>query len=95
MHACSIYITGLVIKWVEEQGGLVEFERRSAAKATLVYDAIAQSDGFYMCPVDGPVRSRVNVPFRICQQGEPDEALEAAFIKVAEARGMVALKGHR
>jgi len=74
---------------------LAEFERRSAAKAQLLYEAIAQSAGFYTCPVDEAVRSRVNVPFRICQHGEPSEAMETAFVKAAEAQGMVALKGHR
>ena len=32
----------------------------------------------------------MNVPFRL-----PDEKLDAAFLKGAEERGMVQLKGHR
>jgi phosphoserine aminotransferase len=35
-------------------------------------------------------RSRMNVPFRL-----PDERLDAPFLKGAEERGMVQLKGHR
>jgi phosphoserine aminotransferase len=35
-------------------------------------------------------RSLMNVPFKL-----KDEALDAAFLKGAEARGLVQLKGHR
>ena len=44
---CSIYITGLVLKWMKEQGGLEFFEERNARKAELLYDTMEKSNGFY------------------------------------------------
>ncbi len=85
----SIYIAGLVFKWLKQLGGLAEIERRNIAKAKLLYDAIDAS-GFYANPVDKADRSRMNVPFRL-----PDERLDAPFLEGAEARGLVQLKGHR
>jgi phosphoserine aminotransferase len=84
----AIYIAGLVFKWLKQLGGLAEIERRNVAKAKLLYDAIEA--GFYASPVAKADRSRMNVPFRL-----PDERLDAPFLKGAEERGMVQLKGHR
>src|SRR4051812_45541904 len=85
----GIYMAGLVFKWLKQLGGLAEIERRNVAKAKLVYDAI-DSGGFYRSPVAKEDRSRMNIPFRL-----PSESLEAAFLKGAEERGMIQLKGHR
>ncbi|HJS36816.1 MAG TPA: 3-phosphoserine/phosphohydroxythreonine transaminase [Burkholderiales bacterium] len=84
----SIYVAGLVFKWLKQLGGLAEIERRNVAKAQVLYDAI--DAGFYSSPVDKVDRSRMNVPFRL-----PDERLDAPFLAGAEERGMVQLKGHR
>jgi phosphoserine aminotransferase len=84
----SIYVAGLVFKWLRQLGGLAEIERRNVAKAQVLYDAI--DAGFYASPVDRADRSRMNVPFRL-----PDEQLDAPFLAGAEERGMVQLKGHR
>jgi phosphoserine aminotransferase len=85
----SIYVAGLVFKWLKQLGGLAEIERRNIAKAKLLYAAIDAS-GFYSNPVDTADRSRMNVPFRL-----PDERLDAPFLEGAEARGLAQLKGHR
>jgi phosphoserine aminotransferase len=85
----SIYIAGLVFQWLKAQGGLVAMEAKNIAKATLLYGAL-DATGFYRCPVDGPCRSRMNVPFRL-----PDERLDKPFLAGAEARGLLQLKGHR
>ena len=85
----AIYIAGLVFRWIKAQGGLVAMERHNATKAALLYDYL-DSTGFYRCPVARDCRSRMNVPFKLA-----DESLDAAFLKGAEAAGMVQLKGHR
>ena len=46
---CSVYVSGKVLEWVEEQGGVEEMARRSDTKAKLIYDAADQSD--VSCPV--------------------------------------------
>jgi len=84
----SIYVAGLVFKWLKQLGGLAEIEKRNIAKAKALYDTIEA--GFYSSPVAKADRSRMNVPFRL-----PDERLDAPFLKGAEARGLLQLKGHR
>lgn len=88
----SIYIAGLVFKWALAEGGVEEFDRRSALKAGSVYSVIDSSAGFYTCPVPVHMRSRMNVPFRI--QGG-DAKLEKEFLAAAEKRHMLQLAGHR
>ena len=85
----AIYIAGLVFKWLKDQGGLTAIEALNRKKAALLYDFLDGS-GFYVAPVAKDCRSLMNVPFKL-----KDESLDAAFLKGAEARGMVQLKGHR
>ena len=85
----AVYIAGLVFEWALAQGGVQAIERKNVEKAKLLYDTIDAS-GFYRSPVRKEDRSRMNVPFRL-----PDEALDAPFLKGAEERGMLQLKGHR
>jgi phosphoserine aminotransferase len=85
----SIYIAGLVFKWLKALGGLPEIGKRNRAKAALLYDYLDASS-FYANPVDRADRSLMNVPFTL-----KDAKLDAAFLKGAEERGMVQLKGHR
>jgi phosphoserine aminotransferase len=86
----GIYMAGLVFQWLKKNGGVAAMERVNIAKAELLYETIDDSDGFYVCPVAKDDRSRMNVPFRT-----RDAALDAEFIKQAEARGLLQLKGHR
>ncbi len=85
----SIYIAGLVFKWLKALGGLEKIEETNVAKAKLLYDYLDQS-GFFRNPVAKDDRSRMNVPFTLANPGLDDE-----FLKGASKRGMVQLKGHR
>jgi phosphoserine aminotransferase len=85
----AIYIAGLVLKWIEGQGGLAAMETHNRRKAALIYDHL-DTTSFYKCPVAKEDRSLMNVPFKL-----NDESLDEAFLKGAQARGMVQLKGHR
>ena len=85
----AIYVAGLVFKWLERQGGLAAMERKNVAKARLLYDYLGDST-LFRSPVRESDRSRMNIPFTL-----RDESLDAEFLKGAEARGMVQLKGHR
>jgi phosphoserine aminotransferase len=86
----AIYICGLVFERLIKLGGLEAMEQRNIAKAKKIYDAIAASNGFYVCPVAPAVRSNMNIPFTMAT---PE--LEKAFLKICESRGLVQLKGHR
>jgi len=85
----SIYIAGLVFEWLLEQGGVAAIEKVNIAKANLLYDYIDSTD-FYVNKVAVANRSRMNIPFFL-----KDESLNDAFLKGAEANGLLQLKGHR
>ena len=85
----SIYIAGLVFEWLLAQGGVEAIEKVNIAKANLLYDAIDSSD-FYINNVAVKNRSRMNIPFFL-----KNESLNDAFLKGAEAQGLMQLKGHR
>ena len=90
----AIYIAGLVFRWLldqQEDGlrGLAAMERRNAAKARLLYDAIDRSQ-LYENRVAPDCRSRMNVPFFLRDASRND-----AFLEGAKARGLLALKGHK
>jgi phosphoserine aminotransferase len=87
----GIYMIGLVLDWIEAEGGLVAIEERNEAKAKLLYQAIDATD-FYSGTVEKQDRSWMNVNFRI--QGDNVE-LEKKFAQEAEAAGLSGLKGHR
>lgn len=83
------YLVGLVLEWVEQQGGLPAMAERNKAKADLLYGAIDASS-FYSNPVAPGARSWMNVPFLV-----PDPSLEKPFVAAAEAAGLSGLAGHR
>jgi len=85
-----IYMAGLVFDWLQEQGGLSGMSRINERKARLLYDCIAQSGGFYVCPVAPSCRSWMNVPFTL-----KDARLDESFLKESQAAGLLQLKGHR
>ncbi len=83
------YLSGLVFKWLKEQGGVAELNKRNQAKAELLYSTIDKSD-FYRNDVAKRNRSRMNVPFLLA-----DAALDSVFLEESVAAGLQALKGHR
>ena len=85
----AIYIAGLVFNWIKARGGLVAMDLHNRKKAALLYDYL-DTTAFYRAPVARDCRSLMNVPFKL-----KDDALDAAFLEGAEARGLVQLKGHR
>ncbi len=85
----AMYITGLVVEWLKQKGGLQAMEKINIAKARLLYDFLDTTD-FYHCPVAKPDRSRMNVPFTL-----KDPGLDEEFLKQARTHGLIQLKGHR
>ena len=85
----AIYVAGLVLQWLLDEGGLDAVDARNRRKAGLLYDAIDRS-GFYRGAADPASRSLMNVTFRL-----PDEELEQRFLQEAAAAGLAGLKGHR
>ncbi len=86
----GIYIAGLVFQMLKRNGGIAQMEKTNIAKAKLLYAAIDASNGFYNCPVATSDRSRMNIPFTL-----KDANLDGDFLKQADSRGLLQLKGHR
>ena len=84
-----IYILGLVLAWLERQGGVEGMQQLKHARAAKVYDFLDNSALFHPCAQPGS-RSDMNVTFRT-----GDDALDKEFISGAAARGLLNLKGHR
>lgn len=85
----SIYLAGLVFKWLKKQGGLDAIEAVNRRKAEKLYGYIDDS-GFYANPVEVPSRSLMNVPFTLANAD-----LDKAFLAGADESGLLNLKGHR
>ena len=85
----SLYLAGLVFKWLQDIGGLGEIEKINRRKAAKLY-AYIDGSGFYANPVEVQSRSLMNVPFTLA-----DADLEKAFAAGARERGLVNLEGHR
>ena len=85
----SIYIAGLVFKWLLAQGGLAAIEQKNKAKAQLLYDYIDSTD-FYHNFVQPAYRSIMNIPFITA-----DEIVDARFLTGAKEQGLLSLKGHK
>ncbi|KFM80609.1 Phosphoserine aminotransferase, partial [Stegodyphus mimosarum] len=90
----SVYVLGLVFKWVLANGGVSAMDDHSSEKSNLIYDVLDSSEGFYHSVIKKESRSRMNIPFRIGGPGGNDE-LEKKFLDLAKAHNMLSLKGHR
>lgn len=87
----AVYICGAMFEYLRRQGGLKAVQEANHHKATILYECIDHSKGFYSSPVDKTVRSLMNVPFTI--PGKPE--MEKLFIEEAKKMGLIELKGHR
>lgn len=85
----AMYMMGLMLQWLKDEGGVEHIEALNEKKATLLYDIIDNSD-FYIGSAQSAHRSRMNVTFTLAK---PE--LEGRFVKEALAEGLYALKGHR
>ena len=88
----AVYIVGLVLEWIANEGGIQGMENRNAAKAGLLYGSIESSGEFYSCPVEKASRSKMNVVFRVAGG---NESIEKKFSAAAAAAGLVGTPGHR
>jgi phosphoserine aminotransferase len=85
----QIYMLGLTMDWLADQGGVEGMEKKKHAKAQLLYDALENSTLFRL-HADRDSRSDMNVTFRT-----GSDELDQKFVSEAAAQGLVSLKGHR
>ncbi len=85
----AIYVCMLTLNWLKSKGGVAEIEKENDAKARVLYEEIERN------PIFKPVaatedRSKMNVCFVV---NNPEH--EKPFLKFAEEKGIVGIKGHR
>lgn len=85
----NIYMLGLVLDWIDEQGGLEGMEKLRTLRSEMLYDVL-DSSRLFRCHGEKGSRSGMNVTFRT-----DSEELDAKFVQEATAAGFVNLKGHR
>ena len=85
----TIYMLGLVLKWVDQQGGLDGMEKLRALRSGILYDYLDQSSLFHGI-ASKEARSGMNVTFRT-----DSKEMDDAFVKAATEAGFSNLAGHR
>ena len=86
-----IYSAMETLKWVKEQGGVKEMERRAIERADILYSEIDRNK-LFKGTVATEDRSLMNLCFVM---NDEYKELETEFMDFATARGMVGIKGHR
>ena len=86
-----VYTALQTLKWIQTNGGLAGMQKLNKAKAAVLYDEIDRNKLFKgTAAVED--RSLMNVCF-VMNEGYQD--LEDEFLKFAQSKGMVGIKGHR
>lgn len=86
-----IYVMNLVLKWIQNEGGVKALDARNREKAGLIYAALDAAPTVYRPAVADPAdRSLMNITFRLADPGG-----DAEFLAEAKRRDMDGLKGHR
>lgn len=88
--AFAVYVTKLVLEWIDGQGGLAAIEATNREKKDRLYRYMDAHADFYRGTVQPESRSWMNVTLRL-----PSEELEKRFIAEAKAARLGGLKGHR
>ncbi|KAI0831356.1 phosphoserine aminotransferase [Trametes gibbosa] len=88
----AIYLAGLVVKRMKENGGLLYYEEVNRRKAQKLYAAIHEGEqkGVFRRKVQQGSESWMNAVFEVLGEGA-----EKKFLQGAESAGLKGLKGHR
>lgn len=87
----AVYMMDLMVDWlIQEYGNLNQVAQIQRQKATLLYECIDQSNGFYSNPINVNCRSKINIPFNL-----PTATLLDKFLKNAELQNLKFLNGHK
>lgn len=86
----QIYIFDLILQWLEREGGLSGMAGKNQEKAALIYEQLDAHPDVYEGHARSDSRSLMNITFRLKDEGRNEE-----FLRRAQERGMVGLKGHR
>ena len=80
------------LRWLKENGGIIEMEKTNIKKAKILYDEIDRNKLFASTVPNPEDRSKMNVTFVM----KPEFAqFEKEFFDFATEKGMLGIKGHR
>ena len=85
----AVYVSMLTLKWIEEEGGLIEMGKRSKERAELLYDTL-DSIPLFKTNIAKEDRSEMNAVFFI-----EDENLQNLFLDECKQAGFIGVKGYR
>lgn len=85
----AVYVSMLTLQWIIKEGGLAEMERRSLAKAGLLYNTL-DSLPVFKTLIAREDRSNMNAVFFL-----NNPQLEAPFLDLCKQEGMIGVKGYR
>lgn len=94
----SIYVAGLVVRNIEQEGGLEHYEEVNRRKKDKLYGIVkkGEAEGVLRRRVHEGSESWMNVTFEgLGADGMVSKEVEQRFINGASQRGMVGLNGHR
>jgi phosphoserine aminotransferase len=85
----AVYVSMLTLKWIEDEGGLIEMGKRSKERASLLYDTL-DSLPFFKSNIAKEDRSEMNAVFYL-----EDENLQTLFLDECKQAGFIGVKGYR
>ncbi len=85
----SVFVSMLNLRWLKSKGGVAEIAKENNAKAKALYDEIDRNPLF-----KGTTAVEDRSKMSVCFVMENPE-LEKPFLKYAEDKGIVGIKGHR
>ncbi len=86
----AIFVLNLMLRWVQDEGGVVAMAKRNGEKAQRIYDVI-DSSSLFRGHAEVESRSRMNVTWTLAGGA----AQTADFLAQATAAGFAGLAGHR
>jgi phosphoserine aminotransferase len=87
-----LYAALMTLRWLKENGGLIEMEKKNVAKAKILYDEIDRNKLFKPTIKNEKDRSLMNICFLM---NDGFEHLEKDFAAFAKQNGMIGIEGHR
>ena len=85
----AVYVSMLTLKWIEDEGGLIEMGKRSIERASLLYNTL-DSLPLFKSNIAKEDRSEMNAVFFI-----DDENLQNQFLDECKQAGFIGVKGYR
>jgi phosphoserine aminotransferase len=85
----AVYVSMLTLKWIEEEGGLIEMGKRSKERADLLYHTI-DSLPLFKSNIAKEDRSEMNAVFYM-----EDENVQNSFLEECKQAGFIGVKGYR